>query len=68
MTLADVNGDGRQDVITANTGNNSVTVLPGNGGGDGTFADKVDHAAGFGSSSLVAADFNKDTPSILPML
>ena len=36
MAVADVNGDGKPDLVVANDGSNTVSVLLGNG--DGTFA------------------------------
>jgi Bacterial Ig-like domain (group 3)/FG-GAP-like repeat len=58
--IADVNGDGKLDVIVANegsTGGGSVGVLLGNG--DGTFQDAV--AYSFDSpSSIAVADLNAD--------
>src|ERR1700739_4834991 len=35
LTVADFNGDGHADVVVANTGSNTVGVLPGQG--EGTF-------------------------------
>ena len=36
MAVADLNGDGRPDLVTTNSDGNSVSVLLGNG--DGTFS------------------------------
>jgi hypothetical protein len=62
LALADVNGDGRLDVVTANLGelNDTVTLLLGQAGG--TFAPFVTFATGVGSrsSSVVLADVNAD--------
>jgi FG-GAP-like repeat len=55
IAVADVNGDGKLDIIEANTG---VTVLLGNG--DGTFQAARQFAAGPSASSVVVADFNGD--------
>jgi hypothetical protein len=44
MALGDVNGDGHLDIVLANQGSNSATILLGNG--DGTFAAPVDYAVG----------------------
>ncbi len=42
VAVADVNGDGRPDIIVANQGSNNVSVLLGNG--DGTFQNPVNYA------------------------
>jgi hypothetical protein len=44
MAIADVNGDGREDLIVSNTSDNSVSVFLGQM--DGTFGSKTDFAAG----------------------
>ncbi len=58
----DVNGDGNPDIVTANSGSNTVSVLLGNG--DGTFQAKVDYATGGSSGgnpySVAVGDFNGD--------
>ncbi len=53
---ADVNGDGKFDLITANYG--TVSVLIGNG--DGTFNTKVDYTTGYDSYCVTSADVNGD--------
>lgn len=66
VAVADVNGDGRLDLVVANRcGNNGclsealVAVLLGNG--DGTFQDAVTHGSGgLFSSSVAVADVNGD--------
>ncbi len=66
IAAADLNGDGKLDLITANycgsvsscQSNGSVSVLLGNG--DGTFRQHVDYSAQVGTSSLAIADFNGD--------
>src|SRR5246500_4135828 len=55
IAVADVNGDGKLDIIEANGG---VTVFLGNG--DGTFQAARQFAAGQSASSVVVADFNGD--------
>jgi hypothetical protein len=58
VTVADLTGSGVQDLITANTEGDSVSVLLGNG--DGTFGPPADFAAGQAPWSVAVADFNGD--------
>ena len=65
VAIADVNGDGRPDLLVANRfacsscANGSVAVLLGNG--DGTFQSAVTYDSGAGETeSLVVADVNDD--------
>ncbi len=58
LAVADVNGDGKPDVITANLDNGTVGVLLGNG--DGTFQPAVIYGAGATPASIAVADFNGD--------
>jgi hypothetical protein len=54
---ADLNGDGKPDLVTAN--GNAVAVLLGNG--DGTFQEPVSYLLrGEGTASVVVADVNRD--------
>jgi hypothetical protein len=56
IAVADVNGDGKLDIIVAN---GNVSVLLGNG--DGTFQPAVTNVSGgLGADSLVVADINGD--------
>ena len=55
---ADVNGDGKPDLIADNFYSNTVSVLKNNG--DGTFAPKVDYATGVAPISVTSADVNGD--------
>ena len=65
VAVADVNQDGKPDLIAANYGSNSVTVLLGNG--DGTFQSAVTYGSGgLESYSVAVADVNRDgKPDIL---
>ena len=60
VELADVNGDGKLDVVAANasTDSNSVSVLLGNG--DGTFLGQTTFATGINPRSFAIADVNGD--------
>ena len=58
VTLGDVNGDGKLDIITANSGSDSTSVLLGNG--NGTFQPKVDFTTGSGPFSVTLGDVNAD--------
>src|SRR5947207_15334599 len=44
VAVADLNGDGKPDLTTANEGSNTISVLLGNG--DGTFGLKTDYGTG----------------------
>jgi hypothetical protein len=57
VTSAEVNGDGKADLIMA-TAANSVAVLLGNG--DGTFSASADYVAGSVPMSVTAGDFDGD--------
>jgi hypothetical protein len=60
IAVADVNADGKPDVLTTNYGTNSVSVLLGTG--TGTFAAAVAYSTGSGSmpNGLAVADVNAD--------
>jgi len=58
VIAADFNGDGKPDLASANSGDNTVSVLLGNG--DGTFTSKSTLATGSVPFSLTAGDFNGD--------
>jgi hypothetical protein len=74
VATADVNGDGKLDLITANgsgtsldQGGNDISVLLDNG--DGTFRAPLTFAAGSNPTALVVGDFNGDgsfgTPAVV---
>ena len=76
VALADVNGDGKPDLVVANYGSNTVSVLLGNGNGtfqaQQTFATGSDPVSvavgdvnGDGRPDLVVANFGSDTVSVL---
>ena len=56
--MADVNGDGKPDLLVTNSGASSISVLLGNG--NGTFQAQRSFDAGYIASSLVVADVNGD--------
>jgi hypothetical protein len=64
IVTADVNGDGRLDLITENAGSNSISVLLGLPSSKkvpaGTFAAARDYAVGPRPYSLAVGDFNGD--------
>lgn len=58
VASADLNLDGRQDLVVANSIVDTVGVLLGNG--DGTFGTRSDYPAGHNPHGVVVADFNGD--------
>ncbi len=58
VTVSDVNGDGKSDLVAANAGGASVSVLLGNG--DGTFQNQTTFATGLSPSSVAVMDVNGD--------
>jgi hypothetical protein len=57
LAAADLNGDGRLDLITADLGGGAFVEL---GNGDGTFQPPVEYGSGRSSIGLVLGDFNAD--------
>jgi hypothetical protein len=58
VTVGDFNGDGQQDIATANDQTFTVSILLGRG--DGTFESAQDFAAGVIPRSITVGDFNGD--------
>ena len=58
MAVADVNGDGHPDLVTANLASADVSVLLGQG--DGTFQVQQHFGAGGSFLSVAIADVNGD--------
>ncbi len=55
---ADLNRDGKLDLVTTNSSNNTVMVFLGRG--DGTFDSALGYAVGDGPNSVVITDFDGD--------
>jgi hypothetical protein len=60
VAIADLNGDGFADIIVANGGDGTLTVLLGNGKGGFTSAPGSPFAAGENPADLAVADFDGD--------
>jgi hypothetical protein len=58
LAVADLNGDGKLDLVAANSGSNGVSVLLGNG--DGSFQAAVSYATDTTPAAVVAGDFDAD--------
>jgi hypothetical protein len=58
VAVADLTGNGKQDIVVADAGSNDVSVLLGNG--DGTFGPARTFAAGTSPSAVAVADLNHD--------
>lgn len=64
VAIADVNGDSKLDLVTANSAGNSVSVLLGNN--NGTFQSHQDYATGAGPTSVVVTNVSGDAkPEII---
>ena len=64
LAAADLNGDGKPDLATANNGATTVSVLPNTtavGATTPTFATQMTYDAGSEPSSVAAADLNSDS-------
>jgi hypothetical protein len=58
LAMADVDGDGKLDLVVVNEGSGAVSVLSGNG--DGTFRPAVYFPTGANPTSVAVGDFNGD--------
>jgi VCBS repeat protein/centrosomal CEP192-like protein len=58
LATADLNGDGKLDLIVPDVSNSTVAVLYGNG--NGTFQNAVGIATPYTSTGVAIGDFNKD--------
>ncbi|MFN6050250.1 MAG: FG-GAP repeat domain-containing protein, partial [Planctomycetia bacterium] len=58
VTMGDINGDGKLDIVTANHGSNTTSVLLGSG--NGAFGPKTDFATGTIPRSVSLGDVNGD--------
>src|SRR5215831_9144874 len=58
VAVGDLNGDGKLDLVTANSYERTVSVLLGNG--DGTFGAKTDRAVSQYAEFVALADLNHD--------
>jgi len=58
IAAADLNADGRLDLVVANSGANSVSIYLGNG--DGTFSAPVNYPTGNQPVAVAVGDFNAD--------
>lgn len=58
VTAADLNGDGKLDLVIPNFHDNTISVLLGNG--DGSFQTAVNYATGSLPGSIAVGDFNAD--------
>jgi hypothetical protein len=58
VVIADMNGDGKRDLVASNRGDNNVAILRGHG--DGTFRAAQHFAAGPSPLGLLQGDWNGD--------
>jgi hypothetical protein len=66
VAIGEFTGDGRPDLITADTDAGTVSVLPGHG--DGTFDAPINSPAGTSPGPMATGDFNKDGKTDLAVL
>ena len=57
IAIGDLNGDGRRDIVTANSGSNTITILSGQS--DGSFT-RMDYSVGLNPTSVTLSDLNLD--------
>ncbi|MGB7865850.1 MAG: VCBS repeat-containing protein, partial [Candidatus Sulfotelmatobacter sp.] len=60
ITIADVNGDGKNDIVSSNHAGGDVTVLLGNGDGTVNVPTVGYSTGGYPKTSALVADFNGD--------
>jgi hypothetical protein len=58
LALGDLNADGRPDLAVANRTPNTISILPGNGGGG--FGSRTDYATGADPFTIAIGDVNGD--------
>jgi hypothetical protein len=58
LTIADLNLDGKPDIIVSNNYSSTISVLRGTG--NGTFLNPTHHAVGTYPHDVISADFNAD--------
>lgn len=58
VIAADLNGDGKPDLVVANSAANTVSIFMSNG--DGTFATRVDYPTGRNPVAIAVGDLNGD--------
>ena len=59
LAIADFNADNLQDIVVANYGSNTISILPGNG--DGTFNSALNFPVGNYPASIAIANFGGDS-------
>lgn len=59
VEIADIDNDGNQDLVVANSSDNNISVLLGNG--DGTFGAATNFAVGTGARAVAVGDLNGDS-------